>query len=158
MSAPRAPSSSTSHARSKAPRIRAVSGGLTGRARDEGCDYEAYLVAVLAEELSARRRRSSSPWLVLPAPLADRVQQQDVQRLGQDLRDPVAVAAMVDRLVQHAEVIVLKGESFRLRGKREEVLSGEKERSPAQISIGVFCLGRRRLTALSRQVAYPRHH
>jgi IstB-like ATP binding protein len=35
--------------------------------------------------------------------------------------DPVAVAAMVDRLVHHAEVIVLKGESFRLRGKREEV-------------------------------------
>jgi len=29
--------------------------------------------------------------------------------------DPVAVAAMVDRLVHHAEVIVLKGESYRLR-------------------------------------------
>ena len=41
--------------------------------------------------------------------------------------DPVAVAAMVDRLVHHAEVIVLKGESFRLRGKRQEVLTGEKE-------------------------------
>ena len=42
--------------------------------------------------------------------------------------DPVAVAAMVDRLVHHAEVIVLKGDSFRLRGKRQEVLTGEKER------------------------------
>src|SRR5215218_9438595 len=42
--------------------------------------------------------------------------------------DPVAVAAMVDRLVHHAEVIVLKGESYRLRGKRPEVLTGEKER------------------------------
>ena len=42
--------------------------------------------------------------------------------------DPVAVAAMVDRLIHHAEVIVLKGESYRLRGKREEVLSGEWER------------------------------
>lgn len=42
--------------------------------------------------------------------------------------DPVAVAAMVDRLVHHAEVIVLKGESYRLRGKREEVLTGVKER------------------------------
>ncbi len=42
--------------------------------------------------------------------------------------DPVAVAAMVDRLVHHAEVIVLKGESYRLRGKREEVLTGEKQR------------------------------
>ena len=42
--------------------------------------------------------------------------------------DPVAIAAMVDRLVHHAEVIVLRGDSFRLRGKRQEVLTGEKER------------------------------
>jgi DNA replication protein DnaC len=35
---------------------------------------------------------------------------------------------MVDRVVHHAEAIVLKGESYRLRGRREEVLSGEKER------------------------------
>jgi DNA replication protein DnaC len=41
--------------------------------------------------------------------------------------DPVAVAAMVDRLVHHAEVIILKGDSYRLRGKREEVLTGQKE-------------------------------
>jgi DNA replication protein DnaC len=40
----------------------------------------------------------------------------------------VAVAALVDRLVHHAEVIVLRGDSFRLRGKRQEVLTGEKER------------------------------
>jgi DNA replication protein DnaC len=38
------------------------------------------------------------------------------------------VAALADRLVHHAEVIVLKGESSRLRGKRAEVLTGEKER------------------------------
>jgi DNA replication protein DnaC len=36
--------------------------------------------------------------------------------------DPVAVAAMVDRLVHHAEVIVLKGESYRLKGKGKEVM------------------------------------
>ena len=42
--------------------------------------------------------------------------------------DPVAVAAMVDRLVHHAEVIVLKGDSYRLRGKGEEVLSGPRQR------------------------------
>src|SRR5438876_5522019 len=35
--------------------------------------------------------------------------------------DPVAVAAMVDRLVHHAEVIVLKGESYRLKGRGKEV-------------------------------------
>jgi DNA replication protein DnaC len=37
--------------------------------------------------------------------------------------DPVAVAAMVDRLVHHAEVIVLKGDSYRLKGKGKEVLT-----------------------------------
>jgi DNA replication protein DnaC len=34
--------------------------------------------------------------------------------------DPVAVAAMVDRLVHHAEVIALKGDSYRLKGHRKE--------------------------------------
>jgi DNA replication protein DnaC len=39
--------------------------------------------------------------------------------------DPVGVAAMVDRLVHHAEVIVLHGDSYRLKGKGKEVLSSE---------------------------------
>jgi DNA replication protein DnaC len=39
--------------------------------------------------------------------------------------DAVAVAAMVDRLVQHAEVIVLKGDSYRLKGKGKEVMGTE---------------------------------
>lgn len=39
--------------------------------------------------------------------------------------DPVAVAALVDRLVHHAEVIVLRGESYRLKGKGKEVLQSE---------------------------------
>lgn len=37
--------------------------------------------------------------------------------------DPVAVAAMVDRLVHHAEVIGLKGESYRLKGRRKDVMT-----------------------------------
>src|SRR6266542_1974997 len=39
--------------------------------------------------------------------------------------DPVAVAAMVDRLVHHAEVIVLRGDSYRLKGKGKEVMASE---------------------------------
>jgi DNA replication protein DnaC len=39
----------------------------------------------------------------------------------------VVVAAVVDRLVHHVEVIVLKGESYRLRGRGTEVLTGEIE-------------------------------
>jgi len=39
--------------------------------------------------------------------------------------DPVAVAALVDRLVHHAEVLVLRGESYRLKGKGKELLQGD---------------------------------
>jgi DNA replication protein DnaC len=240
----------------KAPRLRAVSGRLAERARDEGWDYEAYLAAVLAEEVSARDSHGGSARVkaarfpavktlddfdftvqtsvsrqviahlaqldflaeaqnvvflgppgtgkthlsialgVAAARRGHRVAfataHQWVNRLGAAKRagrldeelerlsripllvvdevgyipfdpeaaalffalissryerrslivssnktfsawaeifgDPVAVAAMVDRLVHHAEVIVLKGESYRLRGKREEVLTGERKR------------------------------
>ena len=40
----------------------------------------------------------------------------------------MAVAAMVDRLIHHAEVIVLKGESYRLTGKDKEVIAVEETR------------------------------
>ena len=42
--------------------------------------------------------------------------------------DAVAVAAMVDRLVHHAEVIGLKGDSYRLKGKTKEVMASETTR------------------------------
>jgi DNA replication protein DnaC len=38
------------------------------------------------------------------------------------------VAAMVDRLVHHAEVILLKGDSYRLKGKQKEVIGPESTR------------------------------
>ncbi|CAN5815351.1 ATP-binding protein [soil metagenome] len=40
--------------------------------------------------------------------------------------DAVAVAAMVDRLVHHSEVLVLKGDSYRLKGKNREVIAAEQ--------------------------------
>jgi DNA replication protein DnaC len=39
--------------------------------------------------------------------------------------DAVAVAAMVDRLVHHAEIVSLKGDSYRLKDRRKEVASAE---------------------------------
>jgi DNA replication protein DnaC len=48
--------------------------------------------------------------------------QQDVLRVGGRSSEIRLRAAMVDRLVQHAEVIVLKGDSYRLKNKTKEVM------------------------------------
>ena len=68
------------------------------------------------------RRRSRQP--LLPAhlrPLRTRLghrhQQQTVRPLGVVFGDPVVAAAMIDRLVHHAEVVSLKGDSYRLRNR-----------------------------------------
>ena len=37
-------------------------------------------------------------------------------RWGEVFRDDTVAAAMIDRLVHHAEVISLKGDSYRVRG------------------------------------------
>jgi DNA replication protein DnaC len=39
--------------------------------------------------------------------------------------DAVAVAAMVDRLVHHAEIVVLQGDSYRLKDRAKEVVMAE---------------------------------
>jgi len=45
--------------------------------------------------------------------------------------DAVAVAAMVDRLVHHADVIVLKGQSYRLRGNERRPPTSQTPRNRA---------------------------
>jgi DNA replication protein DnaC len=40
--------------------------------------------------------------------------------------DPVAVAALVDRLVHHAAVIVMRQGSCRLKGKGRELMQAEQ--------------------------------
>jgi hypothetical protein len=50
----------------------------------------------------------------------DRHLEQAVLRPGRDLQifgDEVTAAAMIDRLVHHAEILALKGDSYRLRDK-----------------------------------------
>jgi DNA replication protein DnaC len=42
---------------------------------------------------------------------------------GEIFGNAMAVAAMVDGLVHHAEVIVLQGDNYRLKDRTKEVLS-----------------------------------
>ena len=44
---------------------------------------------------------------------------------GVEIFGDAAAAALVDRLVHHAEVLVLSGDSYRLKGKDKEVLQGD---------------------------------
>ena len=55
--------------------------------------------------------------LALRARLDDRHLQQALLGLGRNLGDDVVAAAMIDRLVHHAEILALKGDSYRLRDK-----------------------------------------
>ena len=41
---------------------------------------------------------------------------------GAVFRDQVVAAAMIDRIVHHAEVLTLKGASYRLRGREKDSL------------------------------------
>ena len=46
---------------------------------------------------------------------------------GEVFGDDVVATAMIDRLVHHAEILSLKGDSYRLRGKD---VGAERARSP----------------------------
>jgi DNA replication protein DnaC len=61
---------------------------------------------------------------VLPARLqplrtsqSHRHQQQGLGRWGEVFGDDVVAAAMIDRLVHHADIVALKGDSYRLRNR-----------------------------------------
>jgi hypothetical protein len=53
----------------------------------------------------------------LPTRLADRDQQQAVLGLGEIFGDEVTATAMIYRLVHHAEILSLKGDSYRLKDR-----------------------------------------
>ena len=69
------------------------------------------------------RARGRKP--VLPARLItlrtgqpDRHVQQNFARWGEVFGDDTVAAAMIDRLVHHAEIVTLKGDSYRLRNRK----------------------------------------
>jgi len=49
--------------------------------------------------------------------LDDRPLQQAVSGWGEIFGDDVVAAAMIDRLVHHAEILALKGDSYRLKDR-----------------------------------------
>jgi hypothetical protein len=50
---------------------------------------------------------------------------------GEIFGDDMAATAMIDRLIHHSEILSLKGDSYRLRGKDLDARSGAK---PAEIA------------------------
>jgi len=48
---------------------------------------------------------------------------------GQILADDVVAAAMIDRLVHHAEVLTLTGDSYRTRTRRELITQDQHKPS-----------------------------
>jgi hypothetical protein len=73
--------------------------------------------------LRSRRRQPVLPAHLSPlrTRLDDRHLQQAFGRWGEVFGDPVVAAAMIDRLVHHAEVVSLKGDSYRLVEKYREL-------------------------------------
>lgn len=61
--------------------------------------------------MTASRRRFSQEF-------KDELCQEVITTSREIFTDDVIAAAMIDRLVHHAEVISLKGSSYRMRGKK----------------------------------------
>ena len=60
---------------------------------------------------------------------------------GEIFGDPVVAAAMIDRLVHHAEIINMKGESYRLKDKqlsRPTDLSSAAKPAPINVRVAQF--------------------
>jgi len=55
----------------------------------------------------------------------------DFARWGETLADPTIAAALIDRLVHHAEIIALKGDSYRTRNRRTQQQATIKNHEPS---------------------------
>jgi DNA replication protein DnaC len=92
----------------KAPRIRAVSGRLASRTRDEGWDYEAYLAAVLAEEVSARDSHGGSARVKAARfPATKTLDDFDFTVQTSVSRQVIAYLAQLDFLAEAQHVVLL---------------------------------------------------
>jgi len=93
----------------KAPRIKAVSGRLAQRAREEGWDYEAYLAAVLAEEVGARDSHGGSARVKAARfPAAKTLDDFDCTVQTSVSRQTIAHLAQLNFLTKTQNIIFLK--------------------------------------------------
>ena len=92
----------------KAPRIRAVSGRLAERARDEGWDHETYLAAVLAEEVSAREGHGGEARVKAARfPAVKTIDDFDFKVQASVKREVIAHLAQLDFLAEAQDVVFL---------------------------------------------------
>ncbi len=94
---------------------------MADQARDAGWSFEDYLAAVLEREVSSRYEHAS---LILTSNLP-------FSGWGGVFGDQAVAAAMIDRIVHHADVLTLKGASYRLRGRGLDSLPSIKTQDPA---------------------------
>jgi hypothetical protein len=82
---------------------------------------EVVAVVLGTSELACWRWRSSSVWCAgsvrVSPPANDRPCRKRFNAWGEIFGDDMAATAMIDRLIHHAEILSLKGGSYRLRGK-----------------------------------------
>ena len=91
-----------------APRIKAVSSRLASGARDEGWDYEAYLAAVLAEEVAARDSHGgSAPVKAARFPATKTLDDFDFTVQTSVSRQVIAHPAQLDFLAEAQNVVFL---------------------------------------------------
>ena len=121
------------------PTIGRVWDELAEHARGENWSHEEYLEAVLQRQLAEREAAGTTMRIRtahFPAvktledfnparrlPLREGLdhghEQPAVGRWGETFSDDVVASAMIDRLVHHAEVLTLTGDSYRTRARRE---------------------------------------
>lgn len=95
---------------------------LADRAREEQWSYERFAEALLSTEVASRGSHGGEGRIKaarFPArkTLVIVTSNKPFSAWGEIFGDDMAATAMIDRLIHHAEILSLKGDSYRLRGK-----------------------------------------
>jgi hypothetical protein len=110
----------------KAPADAEAMPALAEWAREEERSYERFTEALLSTELGSREAQGGETRI-----RSARYERASVivtsnkpfSAWGEIFGEETAAAAMIDRLVHHAEIVAMSGESYRLKDKRVESVS-----------------------------------